>query len=68
MMYHVYGMRNRGFSPACQPMDGLVKQIDGKGSKYHDLLVYKRKLTEEEKRAFELDYILSFDQRVVIDR
>jgi hypothetical protein len=49
-------------------MDGLVKHIDGNGSKYHDLLVYKRKLTEEEKRAFELDYILSFNQRVVIDR
>ena len=54
MAYHIYGMRLRGFSPGCQPMDGLRQQIDGKCG-YHDLLLYDRTLTDDELRQYELD-------------
>lgn len=53
---YVYGMRNRGFSLGCQPMDGFVRREDCVGG-YHDLLVYNRKLTEEEVRNYELDLV-----------
>lgn len=54
---YIYGMRLRGFSPGCQPMNGYVERRDDPNGKYHDLLVYNRYLTEQEKQAFELDYI-----------
>ena len=66
-MLYVYGMRLRGFAPACQPMDGLVDHLSRKGSRYHDLLVYKRKLTEEERKTFELDFLLSVSQRMLAE-
>lgn len=56
-MQYVYGMRLRGFSPACQPTDGFIKRVDDKSGKYYDLLVYSRQLTEQECRDYELDYI-----------
>ena len=40
-----YGMRLRGFSPACQPMTGLVRREDDPTGRYH------------EQDAFELDYL-----------
>lgn len=55
-MAYKYGMRLRGFSLGCQPMKGFIDREDG-GSKYWDILVYDRKLTEEEVRDYELDYI-----------
>ena len=67
-MYYVYGMRARGYSLMAQPMDGLVEHLDnGKGSKYFSTLVYKRKLTEEEVQSYELDYIFSINQRLMIN-
>lgn len=56
-MYYKYGMRQRGFSIGCQPMDGLIKREDDPTGKYWDLLVYARELTEEEVRHYALDYI-----------
>lgn len=56
MKEYVYGMRLRGFSPGCQPMEGLLEWRDG-GNQYHDLLVYNRKLTDKEMRDYELDFI-----------
>lgn len=56
-----YGMRLRGFSIGCQPMQGLKRREDcqtGKYSRsYYDILVYSRPLEEWELRNFELDYI-----------
>lgn len=52
-----YGMRLRGFSMGCQPMDGLVERIDDMTGKYWDILVYNRKLTQSECRAYDLDYL-----------
>lgn len=53
-MMYLYGMRLRGFSPGCQPK-GVISRHDDLRGKYHDLLVYDRKLTTEELRDYELD-------------
>ena len=55
-MEHRYGMRLRGFSPGCQPKKGLVRREDA-GTRYHDILVYSRPLTEEELSDYELDFL-----------
>lgn len=56
-MMFLYGMRLRGFSPGCQPKDGLVERQDDVTGKYHDILVYDRELTTEELKNYELDFI-----------
>lgn len=56
-MMFLYGMRLRGFSPGCQPKDGLVERQDDVTGKYYDILVYNRELTEKELNDFELDFI-----------
>ena len=56
MMYK-YGMRLRGFSIGCQPMDGFVERCDDEKGVYWDIIVYDRKLTDDEVRDYELDYI-----------
>ena len=53
-MEYRYGMRLRGFSPGCQPKEGLVGREDG-GMKYHDIVVYSRPLTDRELTDYELD-------------
>ena len=55
---YLYGMRLRGFSIGCQPMDGLVERLDDKSGLYHDILVYDRKLTQKELDDYELDWIV----------
>ena len=58
-----YGMRLRGFSPYCQPLEGLLERLDDTegarpdGGRYHDILRYNRQLTDQELRDFELDFI-----------
>ena len=52
----IYGMRLRGFSPGCQPMEGLIRREDDPDGKYYDLLVYDRMLTWNEMRRYELDF------------
>lgn len=54
-MNYKYGMRLRGFSIGCQPMDGLIERQDDTTGRYHDLLIYDRELTEKELRDYELD-------------
>lgn len=63
MKYWTYGMRLRGFSIGCQPMDGFLERKDDPEGKYHDLLVYDRCLTDEEQEQYELDFI---DGRVTV--
>lgn len=38
-------------------MDGLIERLDDESGKYHDILAYDRSLTENEKTAYELDFI-----------
>lgn len=54
---YLYGMRLRGFSLGCQPMKGIIERRDDHTGKYYDLLVYSRKLTDEELERYELDYL-----------
>ena len=55
---HSYGMRLRGFAPGCQPKEGFLLAADDNAfGKYHDLLVYNRKLTDKEVDDYELDYL-----------
>ena len=56
-MLYIYGMRLRGFSPSCQPMKGLIDHFVDITFKYYDILVYNRKLSEDELDQYELDYI-----------
>ena len=63
MSNYRYGMRLRGFSPGAQPREGLLYAEDGSdkvstyGRMYHNILVYRRRLTEQELRDYELDYL-----------
>lgn len=58
-----YGMKNRGFSIGCQPMDGLIERQDANGKKgsngrvFWDILVYDRELTDDEIRHYSLEKI-----------
>lgn len=56
-MKYLYGMRSRGFSIGCQPVDGFVERIDDENKKYHDVLIYNRELTDKELDKYELDYV-----------
>ena len=62
---YVYGMRLRGFSLGCQPMQGLVERQDDPTGKYHDLLVYERKLTDKELADYELDSLTEPKQKYI---
>ena len=52
-----YGMRLRGFSPGCQPMSGLIEYEPDRSDKYYDILIYGRKLTDQEISDYELEEI-----------
>lgn len=56
-MVYKYGMRLRGFSPGCQPKDGLIGCTGEESRQYYDFLLYSRKLTEKELNDYELDFI-----------
>ena len=58
---YLYGMRLRGYSPGCQPMDGLLRRAPG-GGRYHDILIYDRPLTEKEVTGYELDFLGTSDR------
>lgn len=61
-MRYKYGMRLRGFSIGCQPMNGLIEREDDPTGRYYDVLVYGRQLTEEEQNNYELDFIKQEEQ------
>lgn len=52
-----YGMRLRGFSIGCQPREGFIERQDDPTGRYWDILIYGRKLTADEVREYELDYL-----------
>lgn len=52
-----YGMLLRGFSPGAQPKEGLIGREDDPLGDYWDIIVYNRKLTDEEMLQYELDYL-----------
>lgn len=50
-----YGMKFRGFSIGCQPMNGFIERLDDTTGKYYDVLVYGRELTDKELADYELE-------------
>ena len=59
-IYHLYGMKLRGFAPGCQPMEELVDWNDCEpGDPYHSILLYRRELTPEEIKQCDLEELPS---------
>lgn len=56
IMHYIYGMKLRGFSLGCQPMQGFVERKDDPNGKYYDLLIYNRILTDKELSDYELEF------------
>lgn len=63
-MLFIYGMRCRPFSIGTFPKEGFtcvgtqeILMDSDFNDRYHDVLVYNRKLTDEELYEYELDYI-----------
>lgn len=57
-MEYKYGMRHaRGFGIGCQPMEGLLRREDSETKDYYDVIVYNRKLTDEEIQHYSLEEI-----------
>ena len=50
-----YGMRLRGYSIGAQPKDGFLERIDDHTGKYHDIIIYSRRLSDDEVSQYELD-------------
>lgn len=60
MKLYKYGMRLRGFSPGCQPLDGLRRAEEGAVyglEQYYDILFYDRELSEAEQKLYDLDFV-----------
>lgn len=53
-MEYKYGMRLRGYSIGCQPMEGLIRVEEDESKKYWNILVYNRELTEKEINDYDL--------------
>ena len=56
-LVYLYGMRLRGYSPNCQPNEGLVEVSEDIMNEYHNVLAYDHELTKQECRDYELDFI-----------
>lgn len=54
---YIYGMKELGCSFGAQPKNGLDSFTESTDPKYYDILYYTRKLTEEEIRDYELDFL-----------
>lgn len=57
MKMYVYGMRQRGFSHGCQPMNGFIERRNSPCNTWYDLIIYSRRLSKQEMLDYELDYI-----------
>ena len=60
-MKYFYGMRLRGFSPGCQPMEGFVKRLDSNVPAYHDIIVYNKPISEDDVRHYSLTPLYGID-------
>ena len=57
MKKYVYGMRLRGFTIVCQPMDGFIERRNSPAENFYDVIVYSRLLTEKELKDYDLTFI-----------
>ena len=53
-MKYFYGMRLRGFSPGCQPMEGFTRRLDSHSPEFYDIIVYDRALSEDDVKHYSL--------------
>lgn len=61
-MYYLYGMRLRPAMPGAQPRHFEIvtdRFLDLFCRKYYDIIAYQRRLSEEEIRDYELDFLAS---------
>lgn len=56
-LVYYYGMKYRGFAPACQPIEGLIERQDDWTGRYYDVLVYGRELNVTELECYDLELI-----------
>ena len=61
-MKYFYGMRLRGFSPGCQPMEGYLEKYDSDDSAFHDIIAYEKPLTEDEEKHYSLTPLWACEQ------
>jgi hypothetical protein len=61
MIEYYYGMKLRGFSPGCQPMEGFVRREDDWTGKFWDVLVYDRELNSIQCDHYDL-VLIGMDQ------
>ena len=65
MIKHYYGMRLRGISPGCQPKGWeYIKPNQYKTYRwreYWDIIAYDHKLSENDIRNYEFDYLGEYD-------
>ena len=54
---YTYGMRLRGFSPGAQPMENLIGAYEDPERRYWSILEYTSPLSEEDRKAYDLDYL-----------
>lgn len=64
-MRYLYGMRLRGFSPGCQPKEGLIGCREDVTGDYYDILMYDRELSERELFDYDLDFVGEQDDRII---
>jgi len=49
-----YGMKLRGFSVGCQPLNGILDAQEDPTGTYYNILLYNRELTADEIKSYEL--------------
>lgn len=54
MSIYKYGMKYRGFSIGCQPMENLIKATEDETGKYYNVLEYSEPLTAEQINNYQL--------------
>jgi hypothetical protein len=50
------------------PTNGFILRLDDPTGKYYDILIYDRQLTQEELWAYELDYLPTVGDCVILDQ
>lgn len=64
----IYGMKSRGYSIGCQPMDGLIRTQPDANRNFYDILVYNRELTDDEVRHYSLTRLYESAKQIQIPR
>lgn len=63
MNKYIYGMRVRGRGYGCQPND-FIEVLRDETDKFHDILIYDRKLTDKEVKYYQLTFIKEINKEI----